>query len=291
MACKSYIVEVFICGKRKKEEMNYSKEKRERIDKCNICLQTKQLTWDHVPPQGCLNSHNIEIFSFFEKLAGRGEERKISFSQNGLKYRTICGECNSFLGSKYDDELNKLVKTLLQFVNSKLIIPPTIRLRVKPLPIIKSVVGHILAAKKQLDDVKYDNVFRQFVLDENVKVPDKLHLFYWIYPYENTIVMRDFIMPAERQGDFNKIAFSQLLKFFPLAFLLTEVDTYQGLPSLTTLTTLSKALTMETEVDIPIYFNRTHPPFWPEMVDDNNIMLTSRETSNAVFVKNKKIKR
>jgi len=267
--------------------MYYDKTKKEKIDKCNICLQTKNMTWDHVPPQGCSNFQKVEISSFFDKIVGKDSEKSHLISQNGLKYRTICGDCNSLLGGKYDNELNGFVKSIIRFVNSSLILPPITRLKVKPLPIIKSVVGHILAAKKQLDEVKYDYIFREFVLDEGAPIPDSWNLFYWIYPYENTIVMRDFGMPAKREGDFNNIAFFQLLKFFPVAFMLAEVDSYQGLPSLS----LNREISMETELDIPIYLNTRHDRFWPETVDNNNIIFASRETGNSVIVKNKYARR
>lgn len=178
------------------------KTKRNKVDICNICLELKEMTWDHVPPQGCSNHQKVEISSFFKKLSGERVQDKPILSQNGLKYRTICGDCNSLLGGKYDDELNNLVKTVLSFVESKLVLPQLITLIVKPLPIIKSVTGHILAAKKELDQVTYDKVFRAFVLDENAPVPEDLHLFYWVYPFDNTVVMRDFYMSATRDGNF-----------------------------------------------------------------------------------------
>ncbi|MBA7590926.1 hypothetical protein ES708_33070 [subsurface metagenome] len=243
--------------------MYYNKTKRAKLDKCNICLETKELSWDHVPPKRCSNHQKVEISSFFDKLTTNNLSDKPLVSQNGMKYRTICKDCNSLLGSKYDNELNNLVKTLISFVNSNLLIPPVTKLKVRPLPIIKSIVGHVLAAKKQLDNVKSDNIYREFVLDENVPVPDKLNLFYWIYPFENTIIMRDFVMPAKRNGDFSKSAFFQLLKFFPLAFLISDINEYEGL---TSLTHYSKGITLDKEVEIPIYFNRVVERFWRNMI-------------------------
>jgi len=266
--------------------MYTKKTKRNKIDKCNICLKTTELTWDHVPPQGCLNFNKVEITSFFNKLAGHGIYEKTMVSQNGLKYRTICKTCNSLLGAKYDEELNNLVKTLTLFVNSDLLIPQRTSLNVKPLPIIKSVIGHILAAKKELDAAKFDTTYREFVLDEKSPIPDNLNLFYWIYPYENTIIMRDFVMPIKRDGDLKNTAFFQLLKFFPLAFLLTEVENYQGLSSLTT----NKSITMESKIDIPFNFNIQHDQFWPATVGKNDILVMSKETLNSVFITNKKTK-
>ena len=262
--------------------MHYDKTKRDKIDICNICLESKHLTWDHVPPKCCSNDQNVEIASFFDKMKGNNSTERPKIFQNGMKYRTICGDCNSLLGSKYDDELNKLVKALTRLVNSSLIIPPIIKLKVRPLPIIKSVVGHILAAKSQLDGSKCDSIFREFVLNENAPIPEGLNLYYWIYPFENTIVVRDFaMMNVSGKDDFNKCSILQLLKFFPIAFMLSNVDSCYSLPSLTS---CSKNISKETEREIPILFYRSVERFWPERISDGNIMLATSETENAVYV-------
>ncbi len=70
--------------------MYYKKTKRSKIDQCNICLKTKELSWDHVPPKGCSNFESVEITSFFEKYTGNASDNTIIVSHNGLKYRTIC---------------------------------------------------------------------------------------------------------------------------------------------------------------------------------------------------------
>ncbi len=48
----------------------------------------------------------------------------------------------------------------------------------------------MLAAKKQLGEVKSDDWYREFVLDVNASIPKKFNLFYWVYPFENTIILR-----------------------------------------------------------------------------------------------------
>lgn len=267
--------------------MYYKKTKRSKIDRCNICLKTKELSWDHVPPKGCSNFESVEITSFFEKYTGYASDKTIIVSHNGLKYRTICKECNSFLGSTYDSDLNSLVKDIIGFVNSALIIPPVIKLKIRPLPIIKSITGHMLAAKKQLGEVKSDNLYREFVLDVNAPIPNNFNLFYWVYPFENTIIMRDFAMLAKRDGSIRNAAFFQLIKFFPIAFLFSDIENYENLQSLTKLAIGSN---INTGIDLPIQFNKIVDRFWPERVGNNNIILVSEETENAVFVTKKTMK-
>jgi len=63
--------------------------------------------------------------------------------------------------------------------------------------------------------------------------------------------------------------------------MLSDVDSCEKLPSLTS---RSKNISMETELEIPILFYRSVERFWPESTDDGNIMFATRETQNAVYV-------
>lgn len=263
--------------------MYYKKTKRDKIDRCNICLKSSALSWDHVPPKGCSNFGNTIINSFFDIYTGSNSHSTL-LSQNGLKYRTICSDCNSFIGAKYDEDLIDLTTNIVRFVNSDLIIPPNIKLMVKPLRIIKSITGHMLAAKKHLGDTRCDDIYRHFILDENTLIPQDFHLFYWVYPFENTIIMRDFAMPAKRDGKLRGAGFFQLVKFFPIAFLFSNLTEYEGLPSLTK---LASGVSIDDEIEMPIAFNRIVDRYWPERVENNNIILASEETSNAVIAETK----
>jgi len=65
---------------------------------------------------------------------------------------------------------------------------------------------HLLAAKTETDEVIIDKLIRPCILDPSLPIHDDIHIFYWIYPYEKTIIFRDFGMPAVR-GQFNKPGF------------------------------------------------------------------------------------
>lgn len=104
--------------------MNYIKEKRDKTGQCNICGKTEQLTWDHVPPKNCFNNKRTEYNSLFSELIS--EDKRFEIAQSGIKFRTICRDCNnSLLGSKYDTELKKLVDQLDLMINSRILIKLT----------------------------------------------------------------------------------------------------------------------------------------------------------------------
>ncbi len=65
------------------------------------------------------------------------------------------------------------------------------------------------------------------------------------------------------------------MKFFPMAFLFSDIENYESLQSLTKLAIGSN---MNTEIELPIQFNKIVDRFWPERVENNNIILASEET-------------
>lgn len=257
--------------------MHYVKTKREAFGLCNICSKEKSLSWDHVPPKGGINLSTMEMENLFNVFTTKEDVRKIRESQNGLKYRTICKECNEFLGRNYDPTVNEFALTVGRYLKSNLIFPKIIHHKTKPLRLIKGILGHLLAAKAEYDDASFDVQVRDFILDIDSKIPDNIHVFYWIYPYDCTIILRDFGMPSVR-GRFDDFGFFQTLKYFPMAYLVSDKPQYEGLQLLTTYKDAGK----DQEIDLPIALNRIKHHYWPEMVDDKNLLFGGQAASNSV---------
>jgi len=76
----------------------YAKMKRDKNHFCNICKSKTLLTWDHVPPQGGIDITPVEQETILERLTASKDDRQYLISQNGVKYRTICKDCNDRLG-------------------------------------------------------------------------------------------------------------------------------------------------------------------------------------------------
>lgn len=97
-------------------KMKYSREKRDVKDYCNICGKYGRLTWDHVPPKACDNYDLVKYGTFFDI---QDEDPFYSISQNGIKYRSICSNCNNkLLGSNYDIELINFTNTVASLLDS-----------------------------------------------------------------------------------------------------------------------------------------------------------------------------
>lgn len=255
------------------------KIKRNRIDICNICRETKPLSWDHVPPKGGINLTSIEIEGIFQLISGQPKVPK-KISQNGVKYRTICTECNSKIGTEFDPELNRLNKSLIKFLQSSSVLPKYSMIKVKPYLLIKAVLAHLLAAKHNIDEVVSDQNIRETLFSKDISIPGNLHIHYWIYPFDCTVIMRDFALPAE-QGNYSNCALADMIKYFPLAFILSDKENFRGLDSLSQY----RNLKIDEEVYLKIDLGKMNDLDWPERVDETNIVFMSAESQNGIFAK------
>ncbi|QLG39412.1 hypothetical protein HW560_15805 [Paenibacillus sp. E222] len=258
---------------------NYVKFKRDKVDICNICLQKRQLTWDHIPPKGGVEFTEVEQWNIMQHMVEKNT--KHIPSQNGVKYRTLCQECNnSLLGAQYDPVINSFAEDVGQYLKSSLIIPEVIRFKTKPVKIVKAVLGHLLAAKGELSFSNQDVAFREYVLDHDMKVPRGYKVFYWVYPFNNIRIMQNFSMMKVKGSESGRHGMFSLLKYLPIAYLVTDLEYYEGLDELTQYCINAP----DTEMEIPIRLNDLKNQVWPE-VDDYNVLLTGDDI--GVFAKPK----
>ncbi|SDC11103.1 hypothetical protein SAMN02799630_00560 [Paenibacillus sp. UNCCL117] len=254
--------------------MHYLKFKREQTGKCNICGKIEKLTWDHVPPKGGQAFNDIEQESIFQYLAGSNGERRYQFSQNGVKYRTICSNCNNaLLGAKADPVLNELAADVMLMIKTRLTLPQaTIHVKTKPALICKSLLGHMLSATGDFGMSKIDDRYREYVLDEAMIIPKGIKVFYWIYPYMSLKVIRDIAMPRYRGewSDFSRggVGMFSILKYPPVGYLATDLNEYEGLHELTQYCGSS----LDDEAEIPFRLDVIQPEYWPEAGEDNFVM-------------------
>jgi hypothetical protein len=260
--------------------VHYVKSKREKISICNLCRGCKPMTWDHVPPQGGINVSRVEMETMLSAMAGNRTRPMLRESQNGVKYRTICKECNEYLGLFYDPTLNGFAKDVARYLTTRLQFPPVVSHRVQPQRLLKSVLGHLVAAKIDIEDTEFDKQARLYVLDKNAPLPADINMFYWIYPYDLSITIRDFAMFTPR-GTYNQPTVFQTLKYFPIAYLCCDKQQYAQLPDLSQFR--NYALDDEAEIQIPLA--RIEDPYWPEAPSENNVLFGGQSAAQAVFAR------
>ena len=258
--------------------MHYAKVKREKVGRCNICLEEGLLSWDHVPPQGSFDPAPTEIRTVFQVLTARepvkGSTRD---SQNGVKFRTICKPCNEKLGQEVDPTLIDFTTQLGRFLTSRLELPPVITIQTKPNRLLRAVLAHLVSAKAELDDALFDSTVRPSCRSLETPIPDGIFVFYWVYPHPEQVVLRDVGMPAKR-GVFNDVMFCHLLKFFPIAFLVSDASAYEGLPDLSRYKDSGPDEIAEVRIDL----RDIRPRGWPETPDRGNILFGGQAMASSI---------
>lgn len=252
----------------------------EKLDSvCNICQGTfPTLTDDHVPPKACPPATDRVISKLHYELTGDRSFRPRN-SQNGVTFRTLCSTCNNILGSRYDHELADFCRKVEVYLKSSIKLPDSFEVSAKPGLIIRSVLGHLLAAKTESDEVVMDSLIRPCLLDQSVPVPESIHLLYWVYPYERTTILRDFAMPA-RRGDLSKFGVYSLLKFYPIAFLMShELNEYEGLDSLSAFNSLDP----QADATVRIQLRPSRRASWPEECSKDNFLMIGRAAESSVI--------
>ncbi len=209
--------------------MRYFKTKREKVGTCNLCREVRALSWDHVPPKGGIKISRMEMIFLLDLLGGE-EKPPVEESQNGVKYRTICKQCNELLGVEYDPHLNNIARAVGTCLISPIDLPRHMDFEVCPQRLLKSILGHMIAAKVSVENTKFDRVAREYVLDAQAPLPEEIHVHYWIFPYDISATIRDVgILVPINPKDAN-INIVQIMKYFPIAYIAGEKERVQKPP-------------------------------------------------------------
>lgn len=260
--------------------MHYVKSKRNQIDMCNICGQVKELTWDHVPPKSSGNCIEINVNPLYKGLPTENNYQKKY--QNGIKFRSLCRECNSNLLSRYDNAYKDFIEDIKRLMETSITLPQTVQILVEINKVLRAICGHILAAKNHYDNVNtVDIELRKYVLDERHEIDSNFKLYYWVYPYKTVCIVRDAIVKSySNKVNFPQKPFSSIASF-PMAFVLeSEADDSCGLMDLFKFATRD----INETVKIPLDFGSSYYPgteivrdfLWPCNVGD--------EWYNASFI-------
>ena len=252
--------------------MYYKKEKRKEIDLCNICGKSKRLTWDHVPPKCCNNRYAIKTNSWMEGIPEESSYAKKY--QNGIKFRSLCDECNNkVLGANYDKVLEEFANQLAIIMQTSIALPPVVKVPIKINRLCRAICGHMLAAKNFYEnECLIDKELREYVLDETKLPPKKMSLLYWIYPYSTIAIMRDIcVYPSHNKYKFPKGLIS-IMNSFPAAYIIADDEERCGLFDLFSVCSNDIDETVEIPVDCSsCYFPGTkhlRPLAWPCNISD-----------------------
>lgn len=245
---------------------------------CNICGQKKNLTDDHVPPQCCGNDKEISARRIYaEELIARQVGAK---SRNGLKFRTICKNCNGDLLGAWDDALGDFAAQAESILTSTVALPESVAVNLRAGAVLRSVLGHVVAAKVKDDQVPVDQKIRDYLTGVNI-LPPEIKVYCWLYPFAPTIVSRDFTFVELVENAKPSPGVVSVVKFYPLAFCI--VDGHGALDA-TLLTALHAYSTLDVVDSVTIHLRREPvvQPGWPERPIRNHVVLGGRTYSDSV---------
>ncbi|MBD9630733.1 metal-binding protein [Pseudomonas sp. PDM19] len=194
---------------------------------CLICGEYERLTFDHVPPQGCVTITKTEQFHLSEYMDLPSLKMKGVQSNNGSKFKTICRACNNLIG-RDDEELSLLIGRVTSEVRREVYninrFGNVIRFNVDVVKFCRAMVGHILSATSTRECAIPANTsdyflsLREFVLRNGARTIQDTHDFYcWFYPFKWHISAKMFAMHNNGHQ-----ASLSALHFFPIGFLVSE---------------------------------------------------------------------
>ena len=195
----------------------YKKIKKNRIDICNVCGQKAKLTWEHVPPKSCGNYGNVKVNRIFklDKI-----QEKLD-SQNGVKYRTLCENCNNnILGANADIAFAELYNATKDFIENAKNLTETKTIKINLVQVLKCLFGKFLAMGETFQEDKISNAMREFILKD--KLDKNLHVYFRIYPYKTMIHARSYVSKQVSGIKYNTDGLISILYFYPLAFVISS---------------------------------------------------------------------
>lgn len=247
---------------------------------CNICEQKGTLTDDHIPPRCCGNSKAIVARRIYaEQLVARQVDAK---SADGLKWRTLCRTCNGDRLGRWDPALGDLASKVMAFISGGPNDPATFQIEFRGGAVLRSILGHTLAAKQQIDAVPIDKKLRDYLMGRAPLDPN-IGVYWWLYPFLPTVVARDFTW-VEVEGVGGKSpGLATVIKFLPLAFLIVDENASANFDS-TKLWPLGPYVALDDDAVVTQAINRMGlvNPGWPERPMGNHLVLGGKTYTDAV---------
>ncbi len=211
--------------------MHYIKQKRAKMDHCNICGSFRKLTWDHVPPKSTLLEPDTISNTIFGGMPT--ESKHLKHYQSGIKYRTVCAECNNVVLGQNDNAYKEFILEVRKRLKdySRLYLDTgkgqnTIIVKTKINRVLRSICGHFLSMKEFYDcENVTDNQLRKYVLDTGSKLTsfEAINLFCWFYPYPTVSNFRDILVTGGQAFSHPK-GFISGISSYPLGYLLSSID-------------------------------------------------------------------
>lgn len=237
------------------------------VGKCKLCLETKELNFEHTPPRSAFNKetkyYTIDQTEYYQKAKEYTFENlkpKSRKKQGGIGDFSFCFNCNNFLGINYVDDYKKFAVIAMSIIQSNNKNAKAYKFDISGINLlrfIKQITAIFIATNKHSFTESYPELL-EFVKNKNfIDLPNR----YRFYMYLNN-------EGKNRNGHIhylNKFGMVCDFSFIPFGFVLS-IDNPNRLIQLTEITEFKNYEKITSLNKVPIILNK-YPTYYPFPLD------------------------
>ena len=171
------------------------------IGRCALCGEEKEMTFEHIPPKRCFNSHPVKPVSGDVLVNAMTSSKHKPWETKGLKYEnmqrgfgrwTLCADCNSKTGTWYGEEYAKFTHSIHVLLKEQnLETNSWIEFEIfdaYPLRFMKQMISMICSINRELYFDERIRNLANFVIDKDAVGLDKQEYKIFMYLIQNSLV-------------------------------------------------------------------------------------------------------
>lgn len=244
---------------------------------CALCTSYSKLTENHVPPESVGNYDRWSARSYLTASTANTDLIVGRRFHNGLRFKTLCADCNNGLGGKEDKAIGDFYEQTRKLVESSLIIRFTVQVTARPNQIYRGLLAHLVSANDNGVPSAFDLEARELFFRRKDLKLSSWNLFYWLYVGPQLFLMRHAY--HTRWFPTVEVVPIHVLKFYPLAFMFTQEPWFLGLPNMRSFLRPRD----EDEFDVPLDVGRRDAhPHWPATASRSNMILLGGDSFGLV---------
>ncbi len=233
-----------------------------------MCGHYEKLTDDHVPPEGAGNFYRWRGLSYMTRISGNDENIGSRRFPSGIRFKTLCADCNNCLGGREDKALVDFYDCVRKIVESPLLLTPVMRIPAKPNLIIRSLFAHMAAANESGRPSFFDDEARAIFRNKKSLRLSSWNLFYWIYLGKDLFLARSLFQTV--WSPILEVQEMFILKMYPLAFLFIKKPIFYGAANL--MKFVQSRDEIEAEIPLLLFLSEDNP-VWPAYTSNTNAIM------------------
>jgi hypothetical protein len=239
------------------------------------------LTENHIPPEAVGNDGFWIGRSYLTAVSEGKEMFRGRAFKGGLRFRTLCHDCNTGLGGREDKAIIDFFDRVRKLVESRIITSPIVRVPAKPNLIYKGLLAHLISANDSGVPCSFDSEAREIFFGRRDIRLSSWNLFYWIFTGSSIFLMRNAYHTQWHPTV--EVTPIQILKSYPLGFMFAQKPWFMGLPNMMQF----RQSHDDDETDLPIILPmREGHQHWPAVPVGNTSVLLAGNTFGLVANKN-----